>query len=174
MKESEWITLLRLQRIPYLGDVTADITSSYHREVFAVPDWPTDKMGIGCNNFIKARAITSAEDIIYMLNWYIPQRTVSAAPVFVDLNPEEERIMKILRQLRKAELDALVLVSKLPDYKEASHLLKLELNQLILLCLESSTRHFDNFKKRLQYLKHYFDIFITRILRKYHETAKIL
>lgn len=115
--------------------VTADIASSYDREVFAVPGRPSDTWSKGCNTLIKtqkAQAITSAEDIIYLLNWDIqPQKTQQQPQLFIDLNPEEERIVEALKTLGKAELDDLAFASKMPTYKVASHLLNLELHNLI-------------------------------------------
>ncbi len=115
--------------------VTADIANSYNREVFAVPGRPTDKMSLGCNNLIKtqkAQAITSAEDIIYLLNWQPKKVKEKAQPqLFAPLTEEEQRIVEALKKLGKAELDDLAFVSKMPSYKVASHLLQLELYNLI-------------------------------------------
>lgn len=115
--------------------VTADIAQSYNRDVFTVPGRPSDKMSVGCNNLIKfqkAQAITSAEDVIYFLNWDIQGKTSDLqARLFVELSPEEQSIVDALRKLGKAELDVLALESKLPSYKVASHLLNLELNRLV-------------------------------------------
>src|SRR5690625_649227 len=115
--------------------VTADIAFSYDRPVFAVPGRPTDRMSKGCNTLIKtnkAQAITCAEDIIYLLNWDIEkEKSKPQTQLFVDLSPEEEKIIEALRKLGKAELDDLALESKMPGYKVASYLLNLELNNLI-------------------------------------------
>jgi|SRR5690625_21099 len=115
--------------------VTADIAFSYDRTVFAVPGRPSDRMSKGCNMLIKtgkAQAITSAEDIIYFLNWDLEKPKPNPQPqLFVDLSPEEETIIEVLRKLGKAELDDLALESKMPGHKVASYLLNLELNNLI-------------------------------------------
>lgn len=114
--------------------VTADIAFSYDRDVFAVPGRPTDRMSAGCNDLIKSRKaqmITSAEDLIYFLNWDIKPKPAVQTSLFVELSPEEENILEALRKLGKAELDDLALESKMPSYKVASHLLNLELNNLI-------------------------------------------
>lgn len=115
--------------------VTADIAFSYDRPVFAVPGRPTDRMSKGCNTLIKtdkAQAITCAEDIIYLLNWDIKkEKPHQQTQLFVELSPEEEKIMETLRKLGKAELDDLALESKMPGHKVASYLLNLELNNLI-------------------------------------------
>jgi len=60
--------------------VTADIANSYDREVFAVPGRPSDKFSIGCNNLIKAQqahVLTSAADLVYILNWQIDEKQKS-------------------------------------------------------------------------------------------------
>ena len=58
--------------------VTADIANSYNRDVFAVPGRTTDKYSIGCNNLIKqqkAHVLTSAADLIYLLDWELGTET---------------------------------------------------------------------------------------------------
>src|SRR5699024_10245715 len=92
-------------------------------------------MSKGCNKIIKnrtAQAITMAEDIIYFLNWDIQKQAKNKQPqLFVELSPEEEKIISALKKLGKAELDDLALESKMPSHKVASYLLNLELNNLI-------------------------------------------
>lgn len=115
--------------------VTADIAQSYNREVFAVPGRPDDTKSRGCNNLIKsqkAQAITSAEDIIYLLDWDVDQQKPKPQPqLFVELSDDEKKIMKALKTLGKAELDAIAFESKMPSHKVASHLLNLELHNCI-------------------------------------------
>src|SRR5699024_421711 len=117
--------------------VTADIAHSYNREVLAVPGRPSDKMSRGCNHLIKkqkAQAITSAEDLIYFLDWTVGKEKKASRPqprLFVDLSSEEQAIIDALKALGKAELDAIAFASELPSHKVASHLLNLELHNLI-------------------------------------------
>src|SRR5699024_1310334 len=74
--------------------VTADIANSYNREVFAVPGRATDKFSRGCNELIKrqkAQLVTSAEDIIYYLDWTIKEHKPEPQPeLFVALSAEEK------------------------------------------------------------------------------------
>jgi DNA processing protein len=52
--------------------ITADMASSYQRDVLAVPGRANDERSKGCNNLIKknvAAMVESAEDIIHHLNW---------------------------------------------------------------------------------------------------------
>ena len=111
--------------------VTADIASSYDREVFAVPGRPTDKFSTGCNNLIRrqnAHVLTSAADLIYMLNWKAdePPKTVQKQ-LFVELDPEEQKVYDFLNAEGKTELDALALHCNFPTFKTASLLLNMEL-----------------------------------------------
>lgn len=52
--------------------ITADMASSYHRDILAVPGRATDERSKGCNRLIKknvAAMVESAEDVIDHLNW---------------------------------------------------------------------------------------------------------
>lgn len=52
--------------------ITADLASSYNREVFAVPGRSSDAFSAGCNHLIKthkASVLTNAKDLAFMLNW---------------------------------------------------------------------------------------------------------
>jgi DNA processing protein len=54
--------------------ITANLANDYNRDVFAVPGRVTDKYSQGCNNLIKtkkANVLTSAADLVYILNWDI-------------------------------------------------------------------------------------------------------
>lgn len=115
--------------------VTADIANSYNREVFAVPGRPTDAMSRGCNMLIKqqkAHLLSSAADLVYMLNWKVEKKT---APVqkqlFVELEKEEEVVFSFLQARGKEQLDLIALNCKIPTFKAASLLLNMELKGVI-------------------------------------------
>ncbi|SDG40109.1 DNA-processing protein DprA [Psychroflexus sediminis] len=112
--------------------VTADIAHSYDREVFAIPGRPQDKFSKGCNMLIKqqkAQMITSAADLVYFLNWDLTaQNKNKQAQLFVDLKGEEKLVFEKLKEIGKAEIDALSLACDLPTYKLASVLISLELS----------------------------------------------
>ena len=81
--------------------VTANIASSYNREIFAVPGRPTDIQSIGCNNLIKqhkAHMLTIPEDLPYMLNWNLEssKQTAVQKQLFVTLNDDETVIYNCL------------------------------------------------------------------------------
>ena len=117
--------------------VTADIASSYHREVFAVPGRTNDAYSLGCNNLIKtqkAHMLTSVADLIYILDWDItskPEKKDIQEELFVTLNETEEKIFNFLKTKDKALLDAIALACNIPVYKTASALLQMELKGVI-------------------------------------------
>ncbi len=117
--------------------VTADIANSYNRDVFALSGRSTDIYSKGCNNLIKnnqAHLLTSADDIIKMLNWDI-QQSKTSAPVqqqlFVSLNEAEQKIYDYLLQKGKQILDVIALDCDIPVYKLSSLLLQMELKGVI-------------------------------------------
>lgn len=113
--------------------VTANIANSYNREVFAVPGRPTDKMSKGCNRLIKkqqAQLLTHAADLIYHLNWDLEKPKAQQTALFVELSPEEQKVVDALKTQGKCELDELSIQSEIPTFKLASLLLNLELKGL--------------------------------------------
>jgi len=115
--------------------VTAEMANSYNREVFALPGRYSDKMSLGCNNLIKkqqAMMMTSAADIVYMLNWDIDKKPKPMqTELFVDLNQEEQKVVDALKEFQKSELDPLALACDIPTSKLSMILLNLELKGLV-------------------------------------------
>ncbi len=115
--------------------VTADIANSYDREVFAVPGRPGDSQSRGCNELIKrrqAQVLTSAADLIYMLNWQ-PEGKVNAVrkQLFVELEDDEKALFKFLQGNEKEQLDLIALKCNIPTFKAATLLLNMELKGVI-------------------------------------------
>ena len=116
--------------------ITADIANSYNRDVFAVPGRVGDPRSEGCNNLIKtnrAALIQSASDIRYMLNWDqpVPVRKDLQRQLFIELSPEEEAILNVLRNEGEQDIDSLLFKSSLLPSKAASALLRLEFEEII-------------------------------------------
>jgi len=116
--------------------VTADIANSYNREVFAVPGRANDPLSKGCNMLIKtqrAHMLTSAADLIYMLNWELEEkeRPVVQKKLFVELEEEEKKIYNFLNNNGKELLDVIALQCQIPSFKAASILLNMELKGVI-------------------------------------------
>ncbi|GJH40342.1 DNA processing protein DprA [Capnocytophaga sp. HP1101] len=114
--------------------VTADIAFSYNREVFAVPGRTTDVYSAGCNELIrnsKARMLTSAKDLVYVLNWDTPAPKAVQQELFVSLTPEEEQVMNYLKNNGKQGLDDLALGCQMPIYQLSNLLFQMELKGVV-------------------------------------------
>jgi DNA processing protein len=115
--------------------ITAMLANDYNRDVFAVPGRITDKFSLGCNNLIKtqkANLLTSAADLIYMLNWDIKDSTKSVQKqFFVDLQPDEQIVYDYLLQKGKELMDTIALDCGFPIYVLSGMLLNMELKGVI-------------------------------------------
>jgi len=116
--------------------ITANLAIDYNRDVFAVPGRVTDKYSVGCNNLIKtqkAHMLTSAADLLYILNWNISKLASKAVQkqLFVTLDQEEQNIYNYLLQHKKQTLDVIAIECNMPVYKMSSTLLNMELKGVI-------------------------------------------
>ncbi len=115
--------------------ITADIANSYNRDVFAFPGRVDDICSEGCNAIIKqnkAALIQSAADLIYIMGW--EQTDVKAnvqKQLFVELKPEEEQLVNVLKEKEQINIDDICLISKMPMSKVSSLLLSLEFSGII-------------------------------------------
>ncbi len=116
--------------------ITADIANGYNRDVFAFPGRIGDVTSEGCNNIIKqnkAALIQSAADIVYIMGW--EQTAKKNAPVqkqlFIDLKPEEELVVNVLKEKNALNVDDLCLLVKMPMSKVSSLLLTLEFSGIV-------------------------------------------
>ena len=116
--------------------VTADIANSYNKDVFALPGKTTDLFSKGCNNLIKqnkATLLTSAEDIVKMLNWDLSEK--SKKPIqkqlFVELNSDEQNIYDFLLKNKKQLLDIIAVNCNIPVYRLSSILLQMEMKGVL-------------------------------------------
>ena len=116
--------------------VTADIANSYNRDVFAVPGRSTDNMSKGCNALIKrnqAAILTSANDLIEMLNWNleIKQEKVIQKQLFIELDTTEQLVYDFLLESGKEILDTIAINCKLPIHKISTVLFNLEMKGVV-------------------------------------------
>jgi DNA processing protein len=111
------------------------MANEYNRDVFAVPGRVTDKYSQGCNNLIKtqkASVLTNAADLIYMLNWDIKEKQKPIQKLlFVDLEPEEQKVYDFLQVNGKELLDIIAIECDFPIFKMSGILLNMELKGLI-------------------------------------------
>lgn len=116
--------------------ITANLANDYNRDVFAVPGRISDKFSQGCNNLIKtqrANLLTSAADLIYILNWELEQKDKKAIQkqLFVTLDNEEQKIYNYLLHQGKQELDTIALECGFPVFRISSVLVNMELKGVI-------------------------------------------
>jgi DNA processing protein len=115
--------------------ITANIANDYNRDVFAVPGRTTDKYSQGCNNLIKtqkANVLTSAADLVYILNWDIESKTKSVQKqLFVTLENDEQKVYDYLLKNGKELMDIIALRCDFPIYKISGMLLNMELKGVI-------------------------------------------
>jgi DNA processing protein len=115
--------------------ITANMANDYNRDVFAVPGRVTDKYSLGCNNLIKtqkANVLTSAADLIYILNWDIEKQTKAIQKqLFVTLDDDEQKVYDYLLKTGKELMDIIALHCDFPIYRISGLLLNMELKGVI-------------------------------------------
>jgi DNA processing protein len=115
--------------------ITANMANDYNRDVFAVPGRVTDKYSQGCNNLIKtqkANVLTSAADLIYILNWDIEKEIKPIQKqLFVTLDTDEQKVYDYLLKTGKEVMDIIALQCDFPIYRISGLLLNMELKGVI-------------------------------------------
>ncbi|CAM2872579.1 DNA-processing protein DprA [Flavobacterium frigoris] len=115
--------------------ITANIANDYNRDVFAVPGRVTDKYSQGCNNLIKtqkANVLTSAADLVYILNWDIQKESKPVQKqLFVTLDDDEQKVYDYLLKTGKEVMDIIALRCDFPIYRISGMLLNMELKGVI-------------------------------------------
>lgn len=115
--------------------ITAEMASSYSREVLALPGRTEDKYSAGCNNLIKrnvAALVESGEDIEYLLNWEIvePVKEVQVQLNFA-LSTDERHILEIIRDHQPAGSEIISIKTGITLHSVISMLLQMELRSWI-------------------------------------------
>jgi DNA processing protein len=96
--------------------ITADIASSYQRDVLAVPGFPGVETSAGCNYLIKnniAALVESADDVAAALNWEVAKQTAKAVQrrLFPEFSsPDEQILFEML--LQEGEMTASLLSAR--------------------------------------------------------------
>lgn len=115
--------------------LTADMASSYNRDVLAVPGRPEDQWSAGCNSLIKnnkAALVESSDDIDYFLNW---KSEKSKAPVqrtlFSELDEKEKSILELINREEEMTIDAICRSLNIPVFKLSSILLQMEFKGVV-------------------------------------------
>ena len=98
--------------------ITAEYAWNFNRDVLAVPGRITDPYSAGCNKLIrehKAEAVTSADDILKLLNWTADYQPACTEPqLFVVYTPEQQQIVDALQAHDELSVDQLSQHTGLP------------------------------------------------------------
>ncbi len=114
--------------------VTARLGADYNREVAAIPGRSTDRYSAGCNRMIHnhtATLVTSADDILELMQWPVRDAEPVQQRLFPSLSPEEEAIVSLLTDrgdMRQTELAAAL---SIPTPRLMGLLIDMEFKSLI-------------------------------------------
>lgn len=116
--------------------VTADIAGSYNRDVFAFPGRAGDTFSRGCNQLIRnsgANLMEGIDDLEYFMGWESgkDEKTVQTA-LFVELTPDEEKVVDLIRQSGELFIDQVSSELKLPVSRVSAMLLNLEFKNVLV------------------------------------------
>lgn len=128
--------------------LTADLANQYDREVFAVPGRIGDKFSEGCNKIInhqKAHLLYSVSDIPKLLNWgneqldlFSPSKAKDYSQIISNLSKNDKLVFEYILQNKEANIDDILINTKLNQSVLAGCLLTMELEGLIE-CLPGKT-----------------------------------
>lgn len=114
--------------------ITARVAASYNRDVAAFPGRTTDPKSSGCNELIRtntAAMITSADDLLDMMGWGSVKKTTVQKQLFINLSPDEQKIIDILQQHDSVHADELLHTTGISNSQLAALLLGLEMQDII-------------------------------------------
>ena len=114
--------------------VTANIASSYGRDVFAYPGRVSDEYSEGCNNLITknvAALITSADDLISLMCWEKRKDKPVQQQLFVELTAEEETVCDLLSGRDFMTINELGATTRMPVHKLLSILVDMEFRGIV-------------------------------------------
>ncbi|HVA98058.1 MAG TPA: DNA-processing protein DprA [Bacteroidia bacterium] len=115
--------------------ITADLATTYNRDVFAVPGRINDTFSEGCNFLIrnnKAALAQSAKDILYVMGWEekLTKKNPKQAKLFAELSKEETMLVNILKE-KSLAIDDICFITQMTMSKTSALLLQLEFSGVI-------------------------------------------
>ncbi|RYD59036.1 MAG: DNA-protecting protein DprA [Sphingobacteriales bacterium] len=114
--------------------ITARVAASYNRDVAAFPGRTTDSKSSGCNELIRtntAAMITKADDLIEMMGWATVKKKPVQKQLFLDLSPDEQKILELLQRHESIHADELLHTTGIANAMLPALLLGLEMQGLI-------------------------------------------
>ena len=117
--------------------VTADIASSYNRDVFAFPGRAGDVYSKGCNQLIRnsgANLIDGIDDLEFFMGWENTTKKENIqSSLFVDLNEQEQKIVDLLQKEGELFIDQISAKMGLAASKVSTTLLQLEFKNVLVV-----------------------------------------
>jgi DNA processing protein len=115
--------------------ITAEIASSYNREVLAIPGRVKDTYSVGCNNLIKnniAALINNASDIESLLNWETTKQAIERQQtITLPLSEDETKIIQCISKESGIGQEIISVRTGIPIHKLIGTLLQMELRNWI-------------------------------------------
>ena len=117
--------------------ITANMASSYQRDVLAVPGRATDERSKGCNGLIKknvAAMVESARDVIHHLNWMddVAQNPKHCSEK-ISFTIQEKQLLELMTQQSGLGPGELCMRSGIPIQKVLSLLTEMELKRWVVV-----------------------------------------
>lgn len=116
--------------------ITAEIASSYNRDVFAFPGRAGDAYSKGCNQLIRnngATLIEGIDDLEFFMGWEKQSKEKSVqSSLFIELNSNEEMIVALLRKHGELFIDQISSEMTLPVSRVSALMLNLEFKNVLL------------------------------------------
>ena len=115
--------------------ITADIASSYNRDVFAFPGRAGDAYSKGCNQLIRnsgATLIDGIDDLEYFMGWENNSKEKNIqSSLFVELNEQEQKIVDLLQKEGELFIDQISAEIGLATSRVSTILLNLEFKNVL-------------------------------------------
>ncbi len=115
--------------------ITADIASSYNRDVFAFPGRAGDTYSKGCNQLIRnsgATLIDGIDDLEYFMGWENNSKEKNIqSSLFVELNEQEQKIVDLLQKEGGLFIDQISAEMGLATSRVSTILLSLEFKNVL-------------------------------------------
>src|SRR3989339_1150050 len=111
--------------------ITARLTTEYNRDLLVVPGSIFSSNSNGTNRLLKqgATPVTCSEDVLEALGFELPKDEEKQAKLFLDLSPEEKKVVDLLRE--PIFRDDLIRTMKLPIPAANAMLTIMEIKGLI-------------------------------------------
>ena len=120
--------------------ITAELASTYNRDVFAFPGRISDEFSEGCNKLIarqKATMVLNADEFLKSMNWkrdsLFACENENPQEQFPDLTPNEAAIVDVLRQCDSKQINQIVVETGLNFHTVSSTLYELEYKGVVAL-----------------------------------------